>query len=218
MTMKKIALIEDRYNRQIGFLEQNGFLLDNYTDILENFVLGKADKLLEDIISDNFDLNEYDIIISHKSVELKGKNNTNTTIIDKLTNFCEERGKMLVLFSGGIDANYYRENYLELNSQTFYSQNLKLFLDAIKNDDENILILCYGLKWKINILLNTLEKIDKESEKYKRFAKDCKIELLDSLGLDVEKPQKDAQNISITEMGKYRDVIYTSIKESVIYE
>jgi len=225
--MKKIALIEDRYSRQKDFLELNNINLAKYEDIgiLDNFIQDKANTLLKEIKSDSFDLQQYDIIICHKSIELKDKIDTNTIIIDKLTSYCKEQEKILVLFSGGIDANYYKENYLELNSQVFYSQNLKLFFEAVKNEDENILMLSYGLKWKINILLNILEKINnyientnKESDRYKRFSKDCKINLLDSLNLNITKPQIDGQNISVSEMMKYRDNIYANIKKSVTYE
>lgn len=221
--MKKIALIEDKYVRQKYFLETNSFSLDTYDSIIENFILEKANTLLREIISDTFDLDEYDIIILHKSVQTK--DDTNTTIIDRLTEFCKEKNKTLILFSGGIAANYYKENYLELNSQTFYSQNLKVFLEATMHDNENILMLCYGLKWKLNILLNTLEKVnyyiektDKESFKYIRFAKDCKIELLDSLGIEFEKPKIEAQNISLQEIRNYKDTIYLSIQKRLMYE
>ena len=48
-----------------------------------------------------------------------------------------------------------------LNSKSFYSQNLELFLeDAKASREENLLLLAYGKKWKINIILNTLAKIN----------------------------------------------------------
>ena len=67
----------------------------------------------------------------------------------------------MVFFSGGISSNFYDNSEfekLEINSKTFYSKNLVLFLDAVKNQNEDILMLCYGEYWKENIVANTLEE------------------------------------------------------------
>ena len=62
----------------------------------------------------------------------------------------------------------YHEWTLELNSKTFYSKNLELFLVAVNSKNENILMLCYGENWKLNIVSNILEKtnlfISKQTE------------------------------------------------------
>ena len=153
--MKKIALIEDRYKRQDYFLTQTNIDLIEYEDILVNFIEEKALNLLENIINNNIDLIDFDIIICHKSVK------NNTIILSNLQNFCKKHDKILVLFSGGISVNYYDNNefeLLELNSKTFYSENLKFFLEAVKNKNENILMLCYGNNWEINVVSNILEK------------------------------------------------------------
>ena len=153
--MKKIALIEDRYPRQRKFLEQNNINLDKYCDILENFIEEKASNILENISNDSFDFREFDIIVCHKSVE------NNTVILGNLKDYCKKHQKTLVLFSGGISVNYYDNSefeLLELNSKTFYSQNLLLFLKSIKTNNEDIMMLCYGEQWKQNIVANVLEK------------------------------------------------------------
>jgi hypothetical protein len=49
---------------------------------------------------------------------------------------------------------------LELNSKTFYSQNLTLFLDAIKEKNDNLLMLSYGKQWQLNIILNVIESLN----------------------------------------------------------
>ncbi|MBU1658899.1 hypothetical protein KKG72_07605 [bacterium] len=156
--MKKIALIEDRYVRQLGFLEQNKIELDAYEDVLSNFVEDDAQNLIEQIVHDTFDLQEYAIIICHKSVVYENKN---TTILSNLRHYCKKHGKTLILFSGGISVNYYDTTefeLLELNSETFYSKNLVLFLQAVQNGAEDILMLSYGEHWKQNIVANVLEK------------------------------------------------------------
>lgn len=153
--MKKIAIIEDRYKRQAYLLEQNIINFDDYEDILENFIEEKASNILQDISNNNFDLNEFNIIVCHKSVE------NNTLILSNLKDYCKKYHKTLILFSGGISVNYYDNSefeLLELNSKTFYSQNLLLFLEAIKTDNEDIMMLCYGEQWKKNIVANILEK------------------------------------------------------------
>lgn len=153
--MKKIALIEDRYKRQTHFLEQNSINIDDYEINLDNFIEEKATNILENIFNNHIDLIEFDIIICHKSVE------NNTLILGNIKDYCKKYQKTLVLFSGGISVNYYDNSefeFLELNSKTFYSQNLKLFLESIKTYNEDIMMLCYGEQWKQNIVANVLEK------------------------------------------------------------
>lgn len=157
LRMKKIALIEDRYSRQNHFLDQNSIDLNDYENVLENFVEEKASNLLEQISNNSFDLSDFEIIVCHKSVE------NNTVILGNLKNYCQNHHKTLVLFSGGISVNYYDNTefeILELNSKTFYSQNLVLFLEALKTGNEDVLMLCYGEHWKQNIVANVLEKIN----------------------------------------------------------
>jgi len=156
--MKKIALIEDRYTRQLGFLEQNEIELDAYEDVLSNFIEDGAQNLIEQIVHNTFDLQEYAIIICHKSVVYEDKN---TIILSNLRNYCKKHSKTLILFSGGISVNYYDTTdfeLLELNSKIFYSKNLVLFLQAVQNGTEDIMMLCYGEHWKQNIVANILEE------------------------------------------------------------
>ena len=159
--MKKVAIIEDRYRRQEQFLEKNCINLDDYSDILENFIEEKSLNLVEKIVNNIYsDLKDFEIIICHKSIYFDNKN---TEIIDNLKAFCKKNHKTLVLFSGGISTNYYDNSefeFLELNSKTIYSKNLIIFLEAIKAKNENIMMLCYGEHWRENIVANVLEKIN----------------------------------------------------------
>lgn len=153
--MKKILLIEDRYKRQANFLDQNYIDLSNYPNILDNTINEAAANILEDITNNSFDFSIYDIVICHKSVQ------NNTIVLSNLKEYCKTNQKTLILFSGGISVNYYDNSefeYLELNSKTFYSQNLVLFLEAVKDETEDIMMLCYGEHWKQNIVASILEK------------------------------------------------------------
>jgi hypothetical protein len=147
--MKKILLIEDRAKRQERFMDDTGIDLSKYSDILDN----ETDKnYYELILNEGINLSQYDIIISHKSI------GGNSKVIDKLKEHCKKTNTPLILFSGGISANYYNDDdnfiEMEINSKTFYSQNLEIFLKAVKSENENILMLAYGKRWELNILLN----------------------------------------------------------------
>jgi hypothetical protein len=157
--MKKVLLIEDRYKRQQLFKKETGIDLEKYSDILDNCIEDKYNTFLNEMLIDNFDLGYYDVIITHKSAF----GADNDVILTKLTEHCKKNAKPLVLFSGGIVGNYYnREVYevLELNSKTFYSQNLTLFLDAIKEKNDNLLMLSYRKQWQLNIILNVIESLN----------------------------------------------------------
>ncbi|NBK99278.1 MAG: response regulator [Erysipelotrichia bacterium] len=159
--MKKIALIEDRDTRQERFSQEENFDFETYRSILDNFVFEEFEELALQILNDSFNLLQYDVIICHKSVQIVDKNDSNLVITSRLKDYCKKHQKTLILFSGGISANYYDNSeydYLELNSKTFYSQNLKLFLDEVQKENENILMLCYGEHWQENIVANILEK------------------------------------------------------------
>lgn len=155
--MKKILLIEDRDKRQQLFMESSGIVFDDYSDVLENVILESYEDIAEQLIRESFDFSRYDYVISHKSAY--GKDNAVAIII--LQDYCKHAHKPLVFFSGGISVNYYDNceyELLELNSKIFYSKNLKIFLDALRKDSENILMLCYGEHWIENTVANVLEK------------------------------------------------------------
>lgn len=148
--MNKILLIEDRVERQEKFTQDTGINLKDYDDILDN-----------KISLEKVGLKEYSTIIVHRSAF--GEIDEN--ILDFLKEHCQETGTKLVFFSGGISSTFYSKikyEFLLLNSKSFYSQNLKLFLDDMQSNDveANLLLLGYGKNWEINIALNTLAKIN----------------------------------------------------------
>jgi len=156
--MKKILLIEDVITRQNSFMNERNFTLEEYEDILENAIGEKYQKIALALKENSFDFNKYSMVMAHKSAF----ENDVGVIIDRLKAYCKKENKALVFFSGGTQ-NYYDNtynDYLELETKYFYSDNFKLFLKAYKEGNSNILMLSYGEKWIVNSVLNILEKIN----------------------------------------------------------
>jgi len=152
--MKKILLIEDRSDRQKQFENKTKIELELYDDILDNMINKKYNDTFIKLKNNDFDFKEYDVIISHKSAF----EDKNVTILKNIETHCRDNKKIFILFSGGVDSNYYLEEdgyiYMELSSQKLYSQNIELFLEDFRDGNINPLILSYDIKWKVNILLN----------------------------------------------------------------
>lgn len=156
--MKKILLIEDVVTRQNSFMDERGFTLEEYADILENTIGEKYQRVAIALKDNSFDFDKYSMIMAHKSAF----ENDVGVIIDRLKAYCKKENKALIFFSGGTQ-NYYDNtynDYLELETKYFYSDNLKLFLEAYKENNANILMLSYGEKWIVNSVLNILENIN----------------------------------------------------------
>lgn len=216
--MKKILLIEDRIKRQEDFLDDASMDMESYDDILDN----QTDKdFYKKILKDEIDLYKYQTIISHKSVG----DEDSVQVIDKLKSHCKITSTPLVLFSGGISTNFYsNDNYemIELNSKTFYSQNLQIFLDAMKNNEQNLLILCYGQKWKLNIALNALEKINrfiekndkKEEIKFSKLKLEIDMDKLKQIDYDFCDMNIENGWLYLKDIIRYRDSILKYIKEN----
>ena len=149
---------------------------------------------------------------------------TDKQTLKKLENHCRTNKKTLMLFSGGIDCNFYLEEegyiMMEINSKILYSINMKLFLEEFKKGNSNPLILSYGDRWKSNILLNILEKINyileankKDFIFYKRFLQDSNIEMIDSLDIEVYQSNLEGNKISKVEIIKLRESILNQIRK-----
>ena len=221
--MKKILLIEDRSDRQKQFENKTKIELELYDDILDNMINKKYTDTFDKLKSNSFDFREYDVIISHKSAF----EDRNVTILKNIETYCRDNKKIFILFSGGVDSNYYLEEdgyiYMELSSQKLYSQNIELFLEDFRDGNINPLILSYGIKWKVNILLNILEKInlilerdEKELVFYKKFKSNSDIELIEKIGIDIYEVYLEGKKISKDEIIKLRDSILDNIKKMSI--
>ena len=125
--MKKILLIEDRAKRQQLFMDETGINLSDYDDILDNQI---DEDYYKQILDDKAELTKYDIIISHKSV------GDNSKVIDKLREHCKNTAKPLVLFSGGISANYFNDEEFIVTEIKYQKKK-----EHIKNYQKQIILL-----------------------------------------------------------------------------
>jgi hypothetical protein len=213
--MKKILLIEDRVKRQQLFIEETQIDINSYIDILDNIT---NEEYYKKILEDKVDLYKYDIIIAHKSL------GSDIKVIDKLKAHCKDTNTSLILFSGGISVNYYNdENFIvmEINSKTFYSKNLELFLKSVRNNNDNILMIPYGKNWKLNIILNVLESLNRFIEENKN-SEDilfdelkAKTNIDNILSIIDENPEVENGWIYLNEIKNLRDYIYTYISELI---
>ena len=224
--MKKILLIEDREERQRLFSYKTKIDFDTYRDVLENKIGQDYQDFYELVKSDKFDFNEYRVVIAHKSAF----NGDTQEVLYKIEKGCKENGVDLVLFSGGVTSNYYEESdsfkKLELNSKDLYSVNLELFLENyIENRTVELLILSYGEKWKLNILLNSMEKINNfisssvdEDIVYDTFVNATNFHLIETLEIEYLKPNIDDGWVYLWELKEMALSIEKKIKERIIYE
>ncbi len=216
-----ILLIEDRVDRQKYFMSEADIDLDRYSDVLDNMIKSKYHEFVQKIKADTVDLDKYTVIVSHKSAF----GDDNIGILQKLENYCRQYNKPLVLFSGGTDTNYYENidfELLELNSKLFYSDNLQLFLKETEEGTSNILTLAYGKQWKLNILLNVLEKINLQitaniALDYEEFQLDTNSDLLDDIEVKLHVPIIKNGAISIDEMKKVGLDLEQYIRKVVTY-
>ncbi len=211
--MNKVLLIEDRIERQIKFTKDTGIDLTKYSDFLDN-----------KISLDKTNLDNYSTIITHRSAF--GDEDEN--ILDYLKKHCDETQTQLVFFSGGITNTFYsntKYEFLLLNSKSFYSRNIELFLNDIRQENEpNLLLLGYGKQWKFNILLNTLENVNlfisnsksekKTKVKLNRFKTSTKIENISHL-VNIDYPDETG-GVTLNELEifsmKLRDEIQKKVE------
>lgn len=216
--MKKILLIEDRLKRQRDLLGKLNIDLEEFSEILDNQIIDGDNNLLEDIKNDKFDFTEYSVIIAHESIFADNHN----TAMSKIKKYCKIEQKPLVLFSGNNSNSYNNEDCEELGliSTDLYSKNLVLFLEEFRKNDINILILSYGKRWKLNIVLNVLEKVSlfidtntDEDIDYDEFKNFTKSDLLSNLKLNFYEMETEDDEVSRDEIVKFREDIITHIKE-----
>lgn len=149
----KIAIIEDRISR-----------LEQYTD----FDLQKCesvtiitgidfDYLIGSLKSNNTTpLDQYQCIASHRSA-------LSNEVRDTLKEYCRKNRTPLIFFSGGITSSVLKDvefPFLHINSKEFYTVKLKMFIDSCEASGAvNLLVLQFGKKWKLSLLLNLRNNI-----------------------------------------------------------
>jgi len=209
--MKKILLIEDRVERQEKFILDTGINLETHTDILDNQTILNKDNLFK-----------YSIIIVHRSAF--GELDEN--VLDFLKKYSEENKIKLVFFSGGISSTYYsntKYEFLLLNSKSFYSKNLELFFNEFRETNEaNLLLLGYGENWRINIILNTLSRINlfisnnelNEKVKFNNFKTLTKISTIENI-IDFEYPEEFKGTVQLNELKSLSKQITKNLKRKI---
>lgn len=170
----KIAIIEDR----IGRLEQyTDFELKNCKSVV--IITGlEFDNLIVFLRSnDTKPLDQYECIASHRSA-------LSNEVRDTLKEYCRKNKKPLIFFSGGITSSVLKDvefPFLHINSKEFYSENLKLFIEACEEQNTvNLLLLQFGKKWKLSLLLNLRNNIAVSLNKQELKAKLQDVEIDDS--------------------------------------
>ncbi len=152
--MNKIILIEDRINRQKNMLGNLFEKLNDFPDLSNKSGGTDFEEIKQQLNYEKFGdiFNDFKIIMVHRSA-------LETSVRNKLIDFCIENGKTLVLFSGGvsnatIEKKKNNSFIVLLNAQTFYSHNL---IDFLNNKEHNPYILAFGKNWEINLLYEALE-------------------------------------------------------------
>ncbi len=170
----KIAIIEDR----IGRLEHHAefdLIACNSVTIITGC---EFDNLISELVTKNTNtLDKYVCIASHRSA-------LTNEIRDFIKEYCRSNNKPLIFFSGGITSSVYKDIYfpfLHINSKDFYSLNLKLFISNFEeNNDINLLILQFGIRWKLSLLLNLRNTIAVAQNKHALKISNPEIEIDDN--------------------------------------
>jgi hypothetical protein len=170
----KIAIIEDRIARLEQFTDFNLKKSKSVTIITGL----EFDSLVDSLkINDNSKLDQYECIASHRSA-------LSNEVRDTLKDYCRNKKKPLIFFSGGITSSILKDvefPFLHINSKEFYSENLKLFIEACEEQNTvNLLLLQFGEKWKLSLLLNLRNNIVVALNKQELKAKLPDVEIDDS--------------------------------------
>ncbi len=170
----KIAIIEDRIARLEQFTDFN---LKKSKSVV--IITGlEFDNLVYSLtINDTSKLNQYDCIASHRSA-------LSNEVRDAIKEYCRNNKKPLIFFSGGITSSILKDGefpFLHINSKDFYSENLKLFIEACEEHNAvNLLLLQFGERWKLSLLLNLRNNIAVALNKQELKAKLPDVEIDDS--------------------------------------
>lgn len=148
---KNIILLEDRPNRQKTFMKNYKLDFNNFK-FFKNVCGGQEFYLTKDKILKG-DIDEYDVIIAHRSAFTPIERN-------QLIKLIEQKSKILVFFSGGISSTNIKSlgkgKMISMHSKDLYSSNMDIYLN---NDSSEILELAFGEKWKLDQLCIASEKL-----------------------------------------------------------
>ena len=181
--MKKLLLLEDKPGRQKDALLNNCVTLDRYEgNYLDNMINNEDsncfDQTIEAIENGDFDFSKYHTVAVHGSFT---KNHYK--VGDRIRNICVNKKINLVYFSGGDDDSN-GEHVISLKDETFYSNNLILFLDQYSKGTSNLGMLKYGKSWDLNRYYDLLKELKKVIDDESGYDTDDDIPYL-SLGDDL---------------------------------
>ncbi|MBP3193998.1 hypothetical protein [Natronogracilivirga saccharolytica] len=148
--MEEIVLIEDRPERMAHLCNKKGLNLEEFEQ-LRIFTKKEIESLEKNLESNNFKmLDGYKIVMTHQSAWSQVK-------LSSLKDFCKRTNKPLVIFSGNGSPSHFHLTdppILTIEVDKFYSPRLTLFIEHfLKNGIPNLLLLQYGNKWKLNLLM-----------------------------------------------------------------
>jgi hypothetical protein len=148
----RVILIEDRTVRKELFLSRSEIDFTKY-NFFKEVTPEEYTQLKSDLKTGDLSFfRGCDVILTHKSAFTLNEQDALSAL-----------GKSVVYFSGGISQSFYLEfpsPTLHINSSDFYSSNLLYFLEKIATTGEiEMLILQFGDKWKLNLLLNLRDKL-----------------------------------------------------------
>ena len=148
--MKKILLLENQTNRQ----QNKSIDLDKFSQCSNILGDKKCNDLLKKFLEDNRTFDDYDVIVIHENIYFEDERKM---LFQVLESYC--KSKYLVKFSGNNSQPFFNKNTLILSAKTLY-ENIEIYLDENEKKQADIFMLAYGQKWKLNILLNTLQNIN----------------------------------------------------------
>jgi len=148
--MEEIVLIEDRPERMAHLCNKKGLKLEAFEQ-LRIFTKKEIESLEKNIDSNNFELlDSYKIVMTHQSA-------WSQVLLSSLKDFCKRTNKPFVIFSGSVSTSHLHLGdppVLKIAVDDFYSIRLILFLEHFfKIGTPNLLLLQYGSKWKLNLLM-----------------------------------------------------------------
>lgn len=193
--MKKIIFFENKIDRK------NKYNIDfeKYQNLDTIFGNEECNKELDRLLQDNSVIDQYDTILIHATIYYENKR---PELFRTLKKYCKNRIN-LVIFSGGGDIGALNNNVLEVTANSFY-ENIEIFLEKHQNGSSNLLMLAYGEHWDLNLLLNTLERIniliedndDEYTEDYDDFEDDFNFLKIKKI-LNIEKYKTIFTNVDI---------------------
>jgi hypothetical protein len=148
----KLAIIEDRISRLENFLDSASI-----NDANVEVVSGRGFDLLVQQLEggEASSLDGFNCVACHRSA-LK------MDLREVIKGHCRSAQKLLIFFSGGISSSFYDDTlfpFLSINSKDFYSSRLRLFINELKQENVNPLILQFGEQWKLSLFLQLRNRL-----------------------------------------------------------